>query len=102
VALLAALPSPPSNGLHLGPFFIHAYGLAYVVAVLAAVVITRATTPPIHAVWKLGIAEIRDGSDGTRSCVLLSTRRSPGCPPDVGGGGHPGSFADVPKRPDAR
>jgi prolipoprotein diacylglyceryl transferase len=34
------IPSPSSNGLHLGPFFVHAYGLAYVVAVLAAVFIT--------------------------------------------------------------
>jgi prolipoprotein diacylglyceryl transferase len=34
------LPSPPSNGFHLGPLFIHAYGLAYVVAVIAAVTIT--------------------------------------------------------------
>src|SRR5207245_11229691 len=33
-------PSPSSNGLHLGPLFIHAYGLAYVLAVLAAVAIT--------------------------------------------------------------
>ncbi len=36
----AFIPSPPSNGLHLGPFFLHAYGLAYVVAVVAAVAIT--------------------------------------------------------------
>ncbi|HEU4977462.1 MAG TPA: prolipoprotein diacylglyceryl transferase [Solirubrobacteraceae bacterium] len=35
----ASIPSPSSNGLHLGPFFFHAYGLAYVVAVLAAVAI---------------------------------------------------------------
>jgi prolipoprotein diacylglyceryl transferase len=34
------LPSPPTNGFHLGPLFIHAYGLAYVVAVIAAVTIT--------------------------------------------------------------
>jgi prolipoprotein diacylglyceryl transferase len=34
------LPSPSSNGLHLGPLFVHFYGLAYVVAVLAAVGIT--------------------------------------------------------------
>jgi prolipoprotein diacylglyceryl transferase len=39
--LFAAIPSPPSNGLHLGPLFVHAYGLAYVVAITAAVVITR-------------------------------------------------------------
>jgi prolipoprotein diacylglyceryl transferase len=38
--VLAFLPSPSSNGLHLGPVFIHAYGLAYVVAVLAAIAIT--------------------------------------------------------------
>lgn len=37
---LAFLPSPAHNGLHVGPLFVHAYGLAYVVAVLAAVAIT--------------------------------------------------------------
>src|SRR6266700_1698666 len=39
-APVAFIPSPPSNGLHLGPLFIHAYGLAYVLAVIAAVAIT--------------------------------------------------------------
>ncbi len=39
-ALLAVLPSPSSNGLYLGPLFLHAYGLAYVVAITAAVAIT--------------------------------------------------------------
>src|SRR5580693_1339136 len=34
------LPSPPHNGFYVGPLFIHAYGLAYVVAVIAAVTIT--------------------------------------------------------------
>jgi prolipoprotein diacylglyceryl transferase len=34
------LPSPPHNGFYLGPLFVHAYGLAYVVAVIAAVTIT--------------------------------------------------------------
>jgi prolipoprotein diacylglyceryl transferase len=33
------LPSPPSNGFYVGPLFVHAYGLAYVVAVIAAVAI---------------------------------------------------------------
>jgi prolipoprotein diacylglyceryl transferase len=37
---LAFIPSPPSNGFHIGPLFVHAYGLAYVVAVTAAVAIT--------------------------------------------------------------
>lgn len=36
----AFLPSPPTNGWHVGPLFVHAYGLAYVAAVLAAVAIT--------------------------------------------------------------
>jgi prolipoprotein diacylglyceryl transferase len=36
---LGFIPSPPANGLHLGPLFFHAYGLAYVVAVIAAVTI---------------------------------------------------------------
>jgi prolipoprotein diacylglyceryl transferase len=37
---VAFIPSPSTNGLHAGPFFVHAYGLAYVLAVIAAVVIT--------------------------------------------------------------
>jgi prolipoprotein diacylglyceryl transferase len=36
----AFIPSPSANGLHIGPFFVHAYGLAYVFAVIAAVAIT--------------------------------------------------------------
>jgi prolipoprotein diacylglyceryl transferase len=38
--VLASIPSPASNGLHIGPLFVHAYGLAYVVAVAAAIAIT--------------------------------------------------------------
>jgi prolipoprotein diacylglyceryl transferase len=37
---VAFIPSPPSNGFHAGPLFFHAYGLAYVFAVIAAVTIT--------------------------------------------------------------
>ncbi|MGD9734632.1 MAG: prolipoprotein diacylglyceryl transferase [Solirubrobacterales bacterium] len=36
----AAIPSPSSSGLALGPFEIHAYGLMYVLAVTAAILIT--------------------------------------------------------------
>ena len=39
--MLASIPSPSANGFHIGPLFIHAYGLAYVVAVTAAVILTR-------------------------------------------------------------
>ena len=38
--MTASIPSPSANGIHLGPFFVHAYGLAYVPAVFAAVAIT--------------------------------------------------------------
>jgi prolipoprotein diacylglyceryl transferase len=37
---VAFIPSPPDNGFNLGPLFVHAYGLAYVVAIIAAVAIT--------------------------------------------------------------
>jgi len=50
VSALAYIPSPSSNGFHLGPLFVHAYGLAYVFAVAAAIIVTR-------ELWK------RDGGD---------------------------------------
>ncbi|PZS07219.1 MAG: prolipoprotein diacylglyceryl transferase [Solirubrobacterales bacterium] len=37
----AFIPSPSSNGLGIGPFFLHAYGLAYVVGVAAAILVAR-------------------------------------------------------------
>ena len=36
----AFIPSPSSNGFHVGPQFVHAYGLAYMVGLIAAVTIT--------------------------------------------------------------
>jgi prolipoprotein diacylglyceryl transferase len=38
--MFAAIPSPPFNGFHIGPLFVHMYGLMYVVGVIAAVAIT--------------------------------------------------------------
>jgi prolipoprotein diacylglyceryl transferase len=37
----AYIPSPSSNGFQIGPFFVHAYGLMYVLAVLAAILVSR-------------------------------------------------------------
>jgi prolipoprotein diacylglyceryl transferase len=37
----AFIPSPTQNGWWLGPIFVHAYGLAYVLAVAAAIYISR-------------------------------------------------------------
>jgi prolipoprotein diacylglyceryl transferase len=39
--MLASIPSPSSNGLQIGPLFVHYYGLCYVVGILAAVFLTR-------------------------------------------------------------
>jgi prolipoprotein diacylglyceryl transferase len=39
--LLAYLPSPSSGEIHLGPLVLHAYGLLYAVAVVAAVLVCR-------------------------------------------------------------
>ena len=38
---LAFIPSPSSNGFSIGPLFFHAYGIAYVFAVAAAIAISR-------------------------------------------------------------
>lgn len=35
------IPSPSSGGFYLGPLFFHAYGIAYVIAVMAAILLTR-------------------------------------------------------------
>ncbi len=38
---LSFIPSPSENGFHLGPLFIHVYGLMYVVGITLAIIITR-------------------------------------------------------------
>jgi prolipoprotein diacylglyceryl transferase len=38
--MFASIPSPSFNGLHLGPFEIHIYGLMYIAALIAAVALT--------------------------------------------------------------
>jgi prolipoprotein diacylglyceryl transferase len=39
--VFASIPSPHDSGISIGPFFLHAYGVLYAVAVVAAVVVTR-------------------------------------------------------------
>ncbi len=39
--MTAFIPSPSANGFYIGPLFVHAYGLAYVFAVMAAILVTR-------------------------------------------------------------
>jgi prolipoprotein diacylglyceryl transferase len=38
--VIGSIPSPSANGFHIGPLDVHAYGLMYVLAVVAAVAIT--------------------------------------------------------------
>jgi prolipoprotein diacylglyceryl transferase len=38
---MSFIPSPSSNGIHLGPLFLHYYGLMYVVGITLAIIITR-------------------------------------------------------------
>ena len=38
---LAYIPSPSTNGFYVGPLFFHAYGICYVIAVAAAILIAR-------------------------------------------------------------
>jgi prolipoprotein diacylglyceryl transferase len=40
-APLAYIPSPSINGFHLGPLFVHFYGLMYVIGITLAVIITQ-------------------------------------------------------------
>jgi prolipoprotein diacylglyceryl transferase len=41
VTIPAFIPSPSHNGFNIGPFFVHFYGLMYVIAVAAAIFISR-------------------------------------------------------------
>ena len=38
---LSFIPSPSANGFSVGPLFFHAYGIAYVFAVIAAIIVSR-------------------------------------------------------------
>ena len=38
---LSYIPSPPANGFHIGPLFVHFYGLMYVIGIALAVFITQ-------------------------------------------------------------
>jgi prolipoprotein diacylglyceryl transferase len=39
--MTAQVPSPPASGFHIGPAFIHFYGLMYLIGITAAIVITQ-------------------------------------------------------------
>src|SRR5205807_7904642 len=69
----AYIPSPSSNGVHVGPVFIHAYGLAYVFAVLAAVLITRRRWGHQELVYEVAAWAFPAGVIGGRIYFLITT-----------------------------
>src|SRR5579863_2027575 len=74
---MAFIPSPAANGFHVGPLFVHAYGLMYVIAVAAAIAITRyrwrraGGDPDI--VYTVAIWAFPAGIIGGRIYFLIST-----------------------------
>jgi prolipoprotein diacylglyceryl transferase len=73
----ASIPSPSSNGLHIGPFFFHAYGIAYVFAVLAAIVVTRVRWEKMggnrEVVYETALIGFPCGLIGGRIYFLITT-----------------------------
>ncbi len=67
------IPSPASNGLHLGPFFFHAYGIAYVFAVAAAILITRRRSGDPELVNEVALWGFPAGLIGGRIYFLITT-----------------------------
>ena len=73
----ASIPSPSSNGLSVGPFFFHAYGIAYVFAVLAAILVTRVRWERIggkrELVYEVAMWGFPAGLIGGRIYFLITT-----------------------------
>ena len=77
---LASIPSPPANGFHLGPLFIHFYGLMYVIGIALAVYITRRRWTAAGGDRVAGLRRGRVGGAGRdhrrRGSTSTSPRRS--------------------------
>jgi prolipoprotein diacylglyceryl transferase len=73
----AFIPSPSSNGIDIGPFFFHAYGIAYVFAVLAAIVVTRVRWEKMggsrELVYEVALVGFPCGLIGGRIYFLITT-----------------------------
>jgi prolipoprotein diacylglyceryl transferase len=67
------IPSPSSNGLSVGPFFFHAYGIAYVFAVAAAILITRRRWSDPALVNEVALWGFPAGLIGGRIYFLITT-----------------------------
>jgi len=74
---LSFIPSPPANGFHLGALYVHYYGLMYVVAIAAAIYITRrrwhAAGGNPDLVWDVALWAVPAGIIGGRIYFDLTT-----------------------------
>jgi prolipoprotein diacylglyceryl transferase len=77
VAEPAFIPSPPVNGVHIGPFAVHVYGLMYVAGITLAVIITtrrwRATGGEPGLVTSVVLWAVPAGILGARLYFDLTT-----------------------------
>jgi len=74
---LGFIPSPSVNGFHIGPLFIHAYGLMYVVAIALAIYITRRRWAAMGGnpdlVWDVALWAVPAGIIGARIYFDITT-----------------------------
>jgi prolipoprotein diacylglyceryl transferase len=74
---LAFIPSPSENGFHLGPLFVHVYGLMYVVGIALAIYITRrrwaAAGGNPDLVWDVALWAVPAGIIGARIYFDITT-----------------------------
>ncbi len=75
--MLASIPSPPANGLQLGPLSVHAYGLMYVIGITLAILIARrrweAQGGSRLLVYEIGVWGVLAGLIGGRVYFDLTT-----------------------------
>jgi prolipoprotein diacylglyceryl transferase len=73
----AFIPSPSSNGIHVGPFFFHAYGIMYIFAVLGAILVTRVRWEKLggrrELVYEVAMWGFPAGLIGGRIYFLITT-----------------------------
>jgi prolipoprotein diacylglyceryltransferase len=69
LSVVLHIPSPPVSGIHLGPLFVHFYGLMYVVGITLALIITRRR-------WRAAGGDVALVADVTTWAVPAGHRRA--------------------------
>ncbi|HLH65049.1 MAG TPA: prolipoprotein diacylglyceryl transferase [Solirubrobacteraceae bacterium] len=77
MSAFASIPSPPTNGFHIGPLFFHAYGICYVFAVIAAIAISRRRWARVggdpELIYEIAMWAFPAGLVGGRIYFLITT-----------------------------